>query len=47
MQFHFSFDLGDTAHRVAPETYAEAMEWIEGKRRVEFGAEMRAMYETQ
>lgn len=44
-QFHFSFDLGQTTHQVLPQTYKEAMEFIEGKRRVELGAEMRRLYQ--
>ncbi|SPO39317.1 related to acyl-coa thioester hydrolase [Pseudozyma flocculosa] len=43
-QFHFSFDVGPPTRRVMPQTYKEAMEWIEGKRRVELGHEMRALY---
>ncbi|EPQ27554.1 uncharacterized protein PFL1_04692 [Pseudozyma flocculosa PF-1] len=42
--FHFSFDVGPPTRRVMPQTYKEAMEWIEGKRRVELGHEMRALY---
>ncbi|PWZ00405.1 Thioesterase/thiol ester dehydrase-isomerase [Testicularia cyperi] len=42
--FHFSFDLGDTECRVLPQSYKEAMEFIEGKRRVELGSEMRRLY---
>lgn len=44
LQFHFSFDLGKTDCQVLPQTYKEAMEFIEGKRRVEIGAEMRRLY---
>lgn len=43
-QFHFSFDLGMTDRRVLPQSYKEAMEFIEGKRRVELGGEMRKLY---
>ncbi|SNX88049.1 related to acyl-coa thioester hydrolase [Melanopsichium pennsylvanicum] len=43
--FHFSFDLGTTDRQVLPQTYKEAMEFIEGKRRVEIGAEMRRLYQ--
>ncbi|KAJ1036119.1 hypothetical protein NDA18_000262 [Ustilago nuda] len=42
--FHFSFDLGKTDCQVLPQTYKEAMEFIEGRRRVEIGAEMRRLY---
>lgn len=44
--FHFSFDLGQTDRQVLPQTYKEAMEFIEGKRRVEIGAEMRRLYQV-
>ena len=30
-----------------PQTYKEAMEFIEGKRRVEIGAEMRRLYQGE
>lgn len=50
--FDFSFDLGKGGaggvgggKRVTPETYQEAMRWIEGKRRVELGLELRGLYE--
>ncbi|KAN0064085.1 hypothetical protein ACQY0O_003249 [Thecaphora frezii] len=43
--FHFSFDIGSTGKRLMPQTYKEAMEWIEGKRRVELGSEMRTLYQ--
>ena len=46
-QFHFSFDLGETDRQVLPQTYKEAMEFIEGKRRVEIGAEMRRLYQGE
>lgn len=46
-QFHFSFDLGQTDRQVLPQTYKEAMEFIEGKRRVEIGAEMRRLYQGE
>ncbi|CDR98971.1 related to acyl-coa thioester hydrolase [Sporisorium scitamineum] len=45
--FHFSFDLGETDRQVLPQTYKEAMEFIEGKRRVEIGAEMRRLYQGE
>lgn len=43
--FDFSFDLGHTSKRVTPATYQEAMHWIEGKRRVELGLEIRRLYD--
>ncbi|CAO1621445.1 unnamed protein product [Parajaminaea phylloscopi] len=43
--FDFSFDLGHTKRRVSPATYQEAMQWIEGKRRVELGLEIRRLYD--
>ncbi|ETS61503.1 hypothetical protein PaG_04250 [Moesziomyces aphidis] len=43
--FHFSFDLGTTNLQVLPQTYKEAMEFIEGKRRVDLGTEMRRLYQ--
>ncbi|SPO31810.1 related to acyl-coa thioester hydrolase [Ustilago trichophora] len=45
--FHFSFDLGETDRQVLPQTYKEAMEFIEGKRRVEIGREMRRLYQGE
>uniref|UniRef100_V5EPH4 Acyl-coa thioesterase n=2 Tax=Kalmanozyma brasiliensis (strain GHG001) TaxID=1365824 RepID=V5EPH4_KALBG len=45
--FHFSFDLGQTDRQLLPQTYKEAMEFIEGKRRVEIGAEMRRLYQGE
>lgn len=45
--FHFSFDLGwgEVRKRVSPVSYQESMDWIEGKRRVELGLEMRRLYD--
>lgn len=44
--FDFSFDLGagESKRRVSPQTYQEAMRWIEGKRRVQLGLELRGLY---
>lgn len=44
--FHFSFELGDNPEgkRVSPQTYLEAMNWIEGKRRMQLGLELRKLY---
>lgn len=43
--FHYSFDLGsNVTKRVTPESYAETLAWIEGKRRVELGQEVRRNY---
>lgn len=39
--FHFSFEIGLTKRRVAPYTYAEAIEWLESRRRVHVGDEFR------
>ncbi|PWN21090.1 hypothetical protein BCV69DRAFT_248472 [Microstroma glucosiphilum] len=45
--FHFSFDLGggQVTQRVSPVSYQESMAWIEGKRRVELGLELRRLYD--
>lgn len=42
--FHFSFNLGETKKRVSPESYLEVLKWLEGRRRVEKGEEMRELY---
>ncbi|PWN48734.1 Thioesterase/thiol ester dehydrase-isomerase, partial [Violaceomyces palustris] len=42
--FHFSFDIGESDKKISPETYKEAMEWIEGKRRTELGVQVRRIY---
>lgn len=39
--FHFSFDLGSTDKRVLPESYRDSIAFIEGKRRVDLGNELR------
>ena len=46
--FHYSFALGSKVkRRVAPESYAETLAWIEGKRRVELGQEVRKSYQSR
>lgn len=40
--FYFTFAIGDTKRRVAPYTYAEAIEWLEARRRIQIGDEHRA-----
>jgi len=46
--FHYSFDLGSKVEkRVTPESYAETLAWIEGKRRVELGQEVRKNYRSR
>ncbi|UZJ52990.1 hypothetical protein CBS101457_002310 [Exobasidium rhododendri] len=43
--FHFSFDLGSkNQKKVIPVSYSDSMAWIEGKRRVELGQEVRSSY---
>jgi acyl-coenzyme A thioesterase 9 len=42
--FHFSFDTAHARRGVRPESYGEAMEYLEGARRVAVGQEMRALY---
>lgn len=39
--FHFSFDFGPDAKKVLPESYRDSIAFLEGKRRVDLGNELR------
>ena len=39
--FHFSFDFGPDAKKVLPESYRDSIAFLEGKRRIDLGNELR------
>jgi acyl-coenzyme A thioesterase 9 len=47
--FYFTMAVEDDqpiGRTVIPQTYAEAMQYLEGKRRLELGEQMRTLYQT-
>ncbi len=46
LQFHFSFSIGRSQTRVSPLTYADSIEWLESRRRVQLGEQMRDAYQS-
>ncbi|KDN43543.1 Thioesterase/thiol ester dehydrase-isomerase [Tilletiaria anomala UBC 951] len=44
--FHFSFSVGQTKRRVSPLTYADAIEWLESRRRVQIGDQLREEFKA-